>query len=274
MTIGVLTRNETLKTVKRPAAMVTVGLFATITALSLFSTVRQHARHPELGAFALPTAWPDLVHEPSVPAGFFSAILLILLVAGEFSWRTARQNVIDGLSKDQWFGGKLLLYLMLVVTFFLLPIALGGATALGVGGAAGPVVRAGDLRLMGADLLLVAGFSAMGFFAAFLARSAGPAMGVLFFYVAVAEQLARAGLGRLGGAWADATKFLPVNLFTDLIEPARYDPASYQRLVAQLAKMNRPAPVYGDSGVLAAVGVAETLLLLALAYVLYRRRDL
>ncbi len=274
MTLGVLARNETLKTRKRPAAMVTAGLFTAMLGIMMFETIREHAKHPERLPLALPTAWSDLINDPAVPAAFFAAILLILLVSSEFSWRTARQNVIDGLSKDQWFGGKLMLWAMVVVGFFALHISVVGGATIATGGVTGPIVRVGDAQLMGAELLAIGGVTSLGFFVAFLARSSGPAMAILFFYLAVLEQLLGAGLRHLGGAWAKAAGFLPMRLFSELIEPARYDAAAYEKMVATLTKANRPIPALDDTGLLAAVATAEIVFFLMLAYLVYRRRDL
>ena len=60
----------------------------------------------------------------------FAAVLVILLVAAEFGWRTARQNVIDGLSKTQWFAAKVLLLPLLTALFLALRVLVGGTLAL------------------------------------------------------------------------------------------------------------------------------------------------
>jgi hypothetical protein len=42
-------------------------------------------------------------------ASIFGVVLIVLMVCNEFGWKTSRQNIIDGLSKPQWFAGKALL---------------------------------------------------------------------------------------------------------------------------------------------------------------------
>jgi hypothetical protein len=55
----------------------------------------------------------------------FTGVLMILLFAPEFSWRTARQNVIDGLSKERFYAGKVILLARLVL--ILMATTLGAA---------------------------------------------------------------------------------------------------------------------------------------------------
>lgn len=73
----------------------------------------------ELGIYQLPLAWANLAYL----AGFFkifASLVLILLVTQEYQFRTIRQNVIDGLSKKQFYLSKvgLLLTFSLGLTLF------------------------------------------------------------------------------------------------------------------------------------------------------------
>ncbi len=53
------------------------------------------------------------------------AILVIMLAGNEFSYRTFRQHVIDGLSRTDLLGGKLIVILMISVYAFLLVLVSG-----------------------------------------------------------------------------------------------------------------------------------------------------
>jgi ABC-type transport system involved in multi-copper enzyme maturation permease subunit len=277
-TAAVLFRNEVLKATKRPATIVTLGLFAFILCMIAGSSYYQALLHPERGGFILPTAWPGLLDDPGVPSAFFAAILLILLVDSEFSWRTARQNVIDGLSKAQWFGGKLVLFALVCLGCVGLHLLVTGSVAawgsFHIAGGIPALVRGSDLRMMGADLLMVTGLGSVAMLAAFAARSAGPAMALFFFYVALGERMLALVLSRVGGAVAGAIAFLPMRLFTSLPEPARWDPAALQKAVAAAAKHGRPPPDFSDTTLLVWVGIAEIVVLLTAAFLVYRRRDL
>lgn len=62
--------------------------------------------------------FPDLWHTLTYIASFFTlllGILFIILITNEFTFRTARQNIIDGLSKADFLAGKLLLILLIAL---------------------------------------------------------------------------------------------------------------------------------------------------------------
>lgn len=271
---SILLRNELLKTTRRPAARVVLGLFTAMLGIASVQTLMHALHNPGSPPFSFPRAWLQIA-DPAVPAAFCAAIVLILLVDSEFSWRTARQNVIDGLSKEQWFGGKLMLYVVLCLGFFITQVVVGAAIAAWgthVQGATGPLMRGTDAQLLGADLLCIAGLGALAFLVAFLTRSAGPSMAAFFFYLALERPLG-AGLHRLGVPEA-MVRLLPMNLFTQVVRPERYDAEAYRRMVAELTKNHRPIPTMLDTHVLVAVGLVQIALFLAVAFVVYQRRDL
>ena len=106
MGTAILVRNEFIKTRRRTAFWVASLVFTGLMSLIFGSMFMQGLRKPER-AFILPGAWGEILGGPGVLASFFSAIVVILLVSSEFTWRTSRQNVIDGLSKEEFFGAKL-----------------------------------------------------------------------------------------------------------------------------------------------------------------------
>ena len=101
-------RSEMRKMWKRPATWVTLGLFGLMTVADLIGEYRRARKDPD-DPFFLPDAWSQILGEEVMVGFIFASVLVILLVAAEFSWRTARQNVIDGLSKTQWYWAKVLL---------------------------------------------------------------------------------------------------------------------------------------------------------------------
>lgn len=119
MLVSVLVRNEAIKTFKRLAFWVTFLFFSFILTMEFGENYFRAAGDPDR-SFALPGAWREIVTGNSEIALIFGSVILILLLSSEFSWRTARQNVIDGLSKEQFFVGKGLLLpivgLMFIVT--------------------------------------------------------------------------------------------------------------------------------------------------------------
>jgi hypothetical protein len=201
-----------------------------------------------------------------VIAVFFTAIVLILLVSNEFSWRTARQNVIDGLSKEEFFVAKLLLLPVVSLLFFAILVGVGGgfgAAGTQSAGAAGPLLRTVDARALGGALVGLLGWVSFAFLLAVTIRSAGAAMGAFFLYFIV-EQAVGGALARLGEGVAAVVRLLPMAVFKALWEPARYG-------VVPLEK-GETLPV--ATSLLVVVGAAYALTFVAIAFLLYRRRDL
>jgi len=264
MKAGVLVRNETIKTTRRLAFWVTLLSFCGLAAIINGENWVTAHWHTILGGIG------------PLPA-IFGAVALILLITGEFSWKTARQNVIDGLSKDEFFAGKLMLLPAIGVTFLaLLLVFIAGFAGAGtdLAAATGPLVRRSDLVLTGGVALTVLGYTSIAFFSAFLARTSGGAMGLFFLYVAFLEQLVRQVLARIGGVFDTVGTFLPRAVFDRMFSPTQYDPAAQQAAIDRAIQAGREAPVFHDTGLLVGLSFGWIAVFLALSYLVYRRRDL
>lgn len=270
MTALTLVRNETIKTTRRPAFWVSALAFMGIVAIVMLERQTDDA-----GPAGFPRIWSGLIGEIGPLAPFFAAILVILLVTSEFSFRTARQNVIDGLSKNAWFGGKLLLVPAIAAGFvaLMLSVAAIGAT---VGGVDGAFVRAVDLAVIGGYATGVVMLVAGAFMSAMLVRGSGSAMAVFFFYITLLERLIVMAVGRFSPEARPALEFAPFNLFTKLIDPEVYDRSLVAARAASAAAANQPfeAPELMDPAALLAAGGLWTVVFVAVAFAVFRRRDL
>lgn len=282
-TFAVLARNETLKMTRFLPFRVTTVAFAAIMGLGFGSMHMNSRRAVNPGTFELPTAWNQILGDPLAMASIFFAVLLILLIASEFTWRTARQNVIDGLSREQWFAGKLLVVPMLAALFFTILVGLGAIIALLPPNptADAALVRNGDVRLMGAFFLCLLGYGALATFCATTIRSTGSAIGVFFLYVVLLERLIGLAVQRIGGSFASIAHYLPTRLFNGLLERVQWDAAAYAERIERTARMARetglpapPPPELMDSAVLLAAATAWTVAFVAASFVLFRKRDL
>lgn len=210
-----LVRNEGIKTLRRPAFWVGVAGFFTLISLSFIGDYVQRVRQDE-PLRTLPDAWGWVIGDLGPVAMLFAGVVLMLLVASEFSWRTARQNVIDGLSKERWFAGKLMLVPVLALGFVALQLLIGGTVALFATyqtGEPGSLIGAIDLAHMGGTLLAALVFSSLAFLSAMLFRGTGAAIGVFFLYIAVVENLIT-GLSR--AADSDIARYTPQNVASRL----------------------------------------------------------
>lgn len=272
---AILLRNEWFKARKRLASWVTFGGFAVIAGLGFGSNYVRARGDPDR-AFALPSAWPDILAEPVEIASFFAAILLVLLVASEFSWRTARQNVIDGLSKEQWFWGKTLLLPVVALVFMGAILVIGGGFALAgtdFGSLEGPLIGTTQVAVIGAGSLRMVGYGSLALAAAMAIRGTGAAMGVWFIYVALGEPvLLTLALRRL--ELVEWIRYLPVNVFNATSNYMQWDGGSFGNAVQRAV---------GPGGRLPQPWETESLLLVAGGWIAFfvigsflwfRRRDL
>ena len=270
---GVLIRIEALKTTRRLAFWVTAGIFAAVNAIFAANGVRNaiQSPHPSL---SLPDAWPELLQVSANIGPFFLGVTMILLFAPEFSWRTARQNVIDGLSKERFYAGKLILLAILVGLFLVLPIAIGGAAALVSPGESGwPLIRLSDFNYMlacGLGLLL---WGSGAFMLAALLRSSGAAMGILFVYLLVEKILSQV-LADASEALHSALAFLPAKVFEELADRRLHYPEMLERENAMRAEQGRPLLEFHGFELLAGAALAYSAVFLLTAFVSMRRRDL
>jgi ABC-2 type transport system permease protein len=285
MTTLVLARNEWIKTTRRLAFWITLLCLSLLLGLMFFQRYSAGVSDDNVSPLGFPDGWGFIFSEPGPLPAMFAAIVIILLVASEFSWRTARQNVIDGLSREQFYLGKVLLIPGISLAFVLLVALLGVVFALpgawagaGVAGEGAPGVSGifgrHDLAMAGGALLTVAGMGSMALFIASLVRSSGPAMAIYFFYIAFAEQILTAVTGRFIPGAAALTPYAPSNLFMGLPERALYYPHIREAATARALESGSAVPSFADPVVLATAALGWIAFFLLAGFVAFRRRDL
>jgi ABC-type transport system involved in multi-copper enzyme maturation permease subunit len=146
-------------------------------------------------------------------------VLVALTVSSEFEWRTCRQNIIDGLSKNRWFGGKLLLILSICVVFYGTQVSLG-ATLAYLGTTAGQAAYAPAMTYILAAcgaLIGMCSYCAAALLFSMWVRSSGPVIGITLLYL-IFDGLAASGLpqgvaallpGQVQGALYRFGQYLP-----------------------------------------------------------------
>lgn len=270
---GVLVRIEALKTVKRLGFWVTTGIFFVFNFAFAMGNIRSDIARPGY-TYALPGSWPEILQVFANVGPFFLGVTMILLLAPEFSWRTARQNVIDGLSKERFYAGKLMLLLALLVLFAAIPVAVGGTAALlGPSESSSPLVGPADFNYMIAYALNLLVWASGAVVLATLLRASGAAMGIMFVYLLV-EQIVAALLGRSSDMVASLLEFLPAALHGTLADPLMHYPQMLAERNAARAEQGIPPLEYPDFGLTIAVALAYSALFLATAFLTLRRKDL
>ena len=268
-------RSEMRKMWKRPATWVTLGLFGFVTFADLIGAYRNARRDPE-NPFSLPDAWGQILGDEVVVGFIFASVLVILLVAAEFSWRTARQNVIDGLSKTQWYAAKVLLIPLLSALFLVVRVVVGGSFAL-VGtdlSAGATLLGIPQLSALGGMFVASLGYASLALFVAVAIRSSGPSMAVWFAWFAFVEALMVGGLGRIFEGLRPALSWAPIMTFNRLRGYLQYDPDALRRATEWAIQNDGPIPEPSSLGPAFAGSFAWIAALVLLGWLWYRRRDL
>lgn len=273
----VLLGNEWFKLRRRTAFWLALGFFAFITAMASGEEFYRARNDPER-TYALPSAWGEILGEMGVVLLIFASVALIMLVTSEFSWRTARQSVIDGLSKTQWFWGKTLLLPVLGLVFVAVQVGIGGGFALAgtdVAAATGRLVPFSVLQTVGATLL---GFFVVGGLALFISlavRNSGGAMAIWFFWIAIGEQQIVAGLlGRFFETVRPVLRYLPWSNVQRALRFENYDAPTFQRMVEAAQEAGSRVPEHPDVLAITLVNLGWVVLFVGLSYVWFRERDL
>lgn len=268
--------NEALKTTRRLAFRVAIVCFVIIAGIGALGMhrVETRLRRP----FALPDGLSDMIGGLGDLTALIAAVLVILLVASEFGWKTARQNVIDGLSKDEFFAGKL--GLVVAVALLLPAIVVISSVPIALLGPASTVDGVLIDRDVGADLArLVLGLIGIGCAALLLAvviRGSGAALAVYFAYVVILERLAGLAIRRSEPAWWRLAELLPSATFSKLFSPGLWTADGVQpgALSQALAAGQEGGAAPLPAVLVLAVAAGYTALFAAAAYQVFHARDL
>lgn len=117
----------------RASRVLTIGYFVILSSIALissinFSFIGLDIRMADMGIYNFPFIW----HFDTFVAGlfkFFFAIIIVSMMANEYSYGTLKQNLIDGLSKEEFILSKFytILFFSLLSTFyvFIMTLILG-----------------------------------------------------------------------------------------------------------------------------------------------------
>jgi len=165
---------------------------------------------PKMSLYAFPLVW----HNVSYLAGFFKvfpAIMIIILVTNEYSYKTIRQQVISGLSRNEIFFAKISLILatsaIMALVVGIMGFILGFLNTETLELKA--IVENSQFILV--YMLEVFAYSSFAYLIATLLKRSGFAVGVLLLWAYIAEPIIAY---KLPGNWGD---FLPLSSIGNLI---------------------------------------------------------
>lgn len=210
--------------------------------------------------FAFPEVWRTTAYASSFFV-FIPAIVVIMLITNEYTYKTSRQNIIDGWDRNQFMTSKLLDVLIITAIIVLLYITL--TLVIGMYNTGTDVKDKWNLvYYVGLFALQTFAQLSMAFMVGFLVRKAFIALGIFVFYFIILEPM---GVGLLTKYTKDLGRFLPLEISDRIIPPpsfvGRFNEESYKKALAQVN-----------------IHIFYTLLLLTLVWVfcfwLNKKRDL
>lgn len=163
-----------------------------------------------------PFAFPETWHTVAFMSSFFviiPSILVIMLVTNEYNYKTHRQNIIDGWSRNQFVSSKLadVIIVSLVSTLMYVFVAAG----FGFYSDPDNLNRWAE-QLQYIPLFLIQTFAQLtiAFLLGFLIKKAFIALGVFLFYDLILEKIA---VGYLRFKANDIGRFLPLEISNRII---------------------------------------------------------
>ncbi len=178
--------------------------------------------------FAFPEAWHSVAYFSSVFI-FIPAIVVIMLITNEYSYKTHRQNIIDGWSRQQFLWSKFISVAIITVIvtaiYFVISIIMGISNTKAEGIKIWP-------QFHYVFLFALQTFSqlSIAFLVGILVRKSFIALSIFIFYFIILEPIL---VGLLKFKAHDAGRFLPLEVSDRLIPvPAflgKLDADSYQK---------------------------------------------
>ncbi len=132
--------------------------------------------------YAFPMVWQMATYVSSFLL-FIPGLLIILLVTNEYTFRTHRQNIIDGLSRQQFIGVKMLLVLLIAVASTLMV----AVTATVFGFTHDAPFSITYIEFIGYFFIQALSYGMFALLLAVLFKRAGLALGIFFLYSLVIE---------------------------------------------------------------------------------------
>jgi ABC-2 type transport system permease protein len=214
-----------------------------------------------------PFAFPETWHTVAFLSSFFvmiPAILVIMLVTNEYNYKTHRQNIIDGWSREQFVTSKLFDVMIISVVSTILYASV--AFVFGAWADSDNIGRwAEQLQYIPYFFLQTFAQLTLAFLMGFLIKKAFIALGVFFFYTIILEniavQYAKYNLNDIG-------KYLPFEISDRIIN----NPAFMTRFGKDMKEAYEKA--MGQVNTHIVLSILLTSAVWTLCYYIHKKRDL
>jgi len=141
---------------------------------------------PEFSLYSFPAVWQNL----TFLGGFFKiflALIVIISVTNEFANRTIRQNIMNGMSREQFILSKVLFVMLLSLLSVIVLFVSGGVLGFLHTKEISFTLIFQKTGFLGAYFLELVTFSMLGLLIAFLIKKSGLAIGLLALYYYILE---------------------------------------------------------------------------------------
>ncbi|MCZ4318569.1 ABC transporter permease [Aequorivita viscosa] len=263
----------------RAAKVISIVYFILITFIALISSIEFnfgdfHFRVADQGIFNFPYIWHFNTYMAAI-LKLFLAIVIVSMMSNEYSYRTLKQNLIDGLSKREFVLSKFLTVLLFagISTVFIFLVSLILGLSFSDYNEIGIIFS--DLEYIGAYFIkLVAFFSFCLFLGVFVKRSAF-ALGFLIVWQVIELLLYGLMKWQLFKDTEIADKisfFFPLNAMANLIKEPLSRLGAIQSAANQLGEnFNKD---YGVSWLNLLIVMVWTALFIYWSYAILKKRDL
>lgn len=170
-----------------------------------------------LSFYTFPKVWDALAYAGNWMSFFFLGFLGVLLVTNEFAYKTLRQNLITGMSRKEYFTGKIL---FMVVTSLFVAIYYG-IVAVAIGSIFTDYIQFdrifSNAYLIPQYFLMSFAYMNFAFMLGILLRRMGLALFLYFIYTLLIEMVLRYYFhAKIFGDDSPSRNYYPLNAFEDL----------------------------------------------------------
>lgn len=263
----------------RAAKVISIIYFVLITFIALIASIEFnfgdfHFRLADQGIFNFPYIWHFNTYIAAI-LKLFLAIVIVSMMSNEYSYRTLKQNLIDGLSKKEFVTSKVLTVLLFAaistVFIFIVSLILGllfsDYTEMGI-------IFSG-LQYVGAYFLKLLAFFSFCLFLGVLVKRSAFALGFLIIWQIVewlAYGIMKWQLFRDSEVADTIASIFPLNAMANLIKEPFSRIGAFQSAANQLGEEFYKSYEVGYVNVL--VVLMWTALFIYWSYAILKRRDL
>lgn len=217
--------------------------------------------------YTFPVIWDTYAYLAG-KSNLFLAIIVIFLIGNEFSFRTFRQHVIDGLSRDELLIGKLLVIGVIALANTLMIFVLGWIFGLIYSSGYTFHDTISNLYILGIYFIQAVSYMIIALFLAIWLKNKTLAMIVLLVYSLILEPIIRLIVRKY--VWVKLSLFFPVKVTTKLTPIPENGLIEFIKTNVELNGFGESLPLYLN----VILAIAYSVIFYLLARQIMLKRDL